>query len=41
MPPIGLSSTMIRERVRAGQPIKYFVPDAVDTYIQQHALYRG
>jgi nicotinate-nucleotide adenylyltransferase len=41
MPPIGLSSTMIRERVRAGQPIRYFVPDAVDTYIQQHSLYKG
>jgi nicotinate-nucleotide adenylyltransferase len=41
MPPIGLSSTMIRERVRARQPIKYFVPDAVDAYIQQHALFRG
>jgi nicotinate-nucleotide adenylyltransferase len=40
MPPIGLSSTMIRERARAGQPIKYLVPDAVDTYIQQHTLYR-
>jgi nicotinate-nucleotide adenylyltransferase len=40
MPPIGLSSTMIRERVRAGQPIRYFVPDAVDAYIQQRALYR-
>jgi nicotinate-nucleotide adenylyltransferase len=41
MPPIGLSSTMIRERVRAGQPIKYLVPDAVDTYVQQHTLYQG
>jgi nicotinate-nucleotide adenylyltransferase len=40
MPPIGLSSTMIRERVRAEQPIRYFVPDGVDTYIQQHSLYR-
>jgi nicotinate-nucleotide adenylyltransferase len=40
MPPIGLSSTMIRERVRAGRPIRYFVPDAVDAYIQEHALYR-
>jgi nicotinate-nucleotide adenylyltransferase len=40
MPPIGLSSTMIRERVRAGQPIRYFVPDAVASYIHEHALYR-
>jgi nicotinate-nucleotide adenylyltransferase len=41
MPPIGLSSTMIRERVRLGQSIKYLVPDSVDTYIQQHSLYQG
>jgi nicotinate-nucleotide adenylyltransferase len=41
MPPIGLSSTMIRERARSGQPIKYLVPDSVDTYIQQHSLYQG
>lgn len=41
MPPIGLSSTMIRERVRSGQPIKYLVPDSVEAYIQQHSLYQG
>jgi nicotinate-nucleotide adenylyltransferase len=41
MPPIGLSSTMIRERVRSGQPISYLVPDPVDAYIQRHSLYRG
>jgi nicotinate-nucleotide adenylyltransferase len=40
MPPIGLSSTMIRARVRAGQPIKYLVPDPVDSYIRQHSLYK-
>jgi nicotinate-nucleotide adenylyltransferase len=41
MPTIGLSSTMIRERVRAGEPIKYFVPDIVASYIDEHRLYRG
>jgi nicotinate-nucleotide adenylyltransferase len=41
MPPIGLSSTMIRQRARAGESIKYLVPDSVDTYIQQHSLYQG
>jgi nicotinate-nucleotide adenylyltransferase len=40
MPPIGLSSTEIRQRVRNGQPIKYLVPDSVDAYIQQHSLYQ-
>ena len=40
MPPIGLSSTMIRERVRSGQAIRYLVPDPVDAYIHEHSLYR-
>src|SRR5215210_9214650 len=29
MPPVGLSSTMIRRRVARGQPLRYLVPDAV------------
>ena len=41
MPRIGVSSTMIRRRVRAGQPIRYLVPDAVAGYIDEHQLYRG
>jgi nicotinate-nucleotide adenylyltransferase len=41
MPRIGVSSTMIRRRVRLGQPITYFVPDAVAAYIDSHGLYRG
>jgi nicotinate-nucleotide adenylyltransferase len=39
MPRIGISSTMVRRRVRAGQPIRYFVPDGVETYIFDHGLY--
>ena len=39
MPRIGVSSTMIRRRVRAGLPIRYLVPDAVGDYIQQEGLY--
>ncbi len=39
MPRIGLSSTMIRERVRAGQPLRYLVPDPVVRYIDEHHLY--
>jgi nicotinate-nucleotide adenylyltransferase len=41
MPRIGLSSTMVRDRVRDGQPIKYIVPDAVAGYIKKHGLYGG
>lgn len=41
MPEIGISSTMLRERVRAEQSIKYFTPDAVADYIDRHDLYRG
>lgn len=39
MPRIGISSTMLRRRVRAGQTICYFVPDQVEGYIRQHGLY--
>ncbi len=41
MPTMGISSTMIRRRVAAGQPIRYLVPDRVVDYIQRHHLYGG
>jgi nicotinate-nucleotide adenylyltransferase len=41
MPRIGISSTMLRDRVRAGEPVKYYVPDPVARYIDQHRLYAG
>ena len=40
MPRIGVSSTMLRRRVRTGQPIDYFVPEPVRDYIAAHGLYR-
>jgi nicotinate-nucleotide adenylyltransferase len=40
MPRIGISSTMIRRRVRAGQPIRYLVTEPVREYIEAHGLYR-
>lgn len=41
MPRIAVSSTMIRRRVQAREPIRYIVPDAVIEYIERHHLYRG
>src|SRR5207302_9659424 len=41
MPRIGVSSTMVRGRARAGEPIKYIVPDAVASYIEEHGRYGG
>jgi nicotinate-nucleotide adenylyltransferase len=41
MPQIGVSSTIVRERVRAQQPIRYIVPDQVAEYIARHRLYGG
>lgn len=39
-PLIGISSTLIMERVRQGKSIRYLVPDAVRAYIDGHQLYR-
>jgi nicotinate-nucleotide adenylyltransferase len=39
MPRIGISSTMLRRRVRAGQPIRWLVTDPVREYIEEHGLY--
>ena len=41
MPPVEVSATEIRERVRRGQPIRGMVPAAVADYIRQHGLYRA
>ncbi len=40
MPRIDLSSTDIRDRVRAGRPIRYLVPDDVARLIGARGLYR-
>jgi nicotinate-nucleotide adenylyltransferase len=40
MPRIGVSSTMLRRRVRAGQPIRWFVTDPAREYIERHDLYQ-
>ncbi len=41
MPEIGISSTMLRDRVRASGPTRYLMPEAVRSYIDRHQLYGG
>ena len=40
IPALAISSTECRERVRAGQPIWYLVPDGIVQYISKRQLYR-
>jgi len=40
MPLIEISSEMIRERVKTGKSIRYYVPDKVESYIIEHNLYK-
>jgi nicotinate-nucleotide adenylyltransferase len=41
MPEIDVSSSVVRERVAAGLPIRYLVPDAVVDLIAERGLYAG
>jgi nicotinate-nucleotide adenylyltransferase len=41
MPTVDFSSSAVRDRVRAGQPIKYMVPDPVADYVHTQGLYGG
>jgi nicotinate-nucleotide adenylyltransferase len=36
---MAISSTDCRDRVRAGEPVWYLVPDGVVQYISKHHLY--
>ena len=40
MPEIEVSSTVVRQRVAAGKPIRWLVPDAVRELIEDQGLYR-
>jgi nicotinate-nucleotide adenylyltransferase len=39
MPGLAIASRELRERVRAGLPIRYLTPPAVERYIAEHRLY--
>ena len=41
VPALAISSTDVRAREKAGQPVWYLVPDGVVQYIAKHRLYRG
>ena len=39
-PGVEISSTEIRARVQAGQPVRYLLPEPVEAYLLKHGLYR-
>ena len=39
-PLLGISSTDIRGRIKAGRSVRYLLPDRVAAYIESHGLYR-
>jgi nicotinate-nucleotide adenylyltransferase len=39
MPQFGVSSSAVRERARAGRPLRYLVPEAVARFIEEKGLY--
>jgi nicotinate-nucleotide adenylyltransferase len=41
MPHVAISSTAVRDRVRQGLSIRYWVPAPVEDYIRQNSLYVG
>lgn len=40
LPPLDLSATEIRLRLRMGKPVRYMVPDSVAEFIHEQQLYR-
>jgi nicotinate-nucleotide adenylyltransferase len=40
VPALAISSSDIRRRVREGRPVRYLVPEGVQTYIEKSRLYR-
>jgi len=40
MPELDISSSELRDRIQAGRPVRYLVPDAVAAYVAERGLYR-
>ncbi|HEY3434333.1 MAG TPA: hypothetical protein VGK41_01645, partial [Solirubrobacterales bacterium] len=40
-PALDISATDLRQRVAAGRPIRYYVPDSVATMVAERGLYRN
>lgn len=40
VPALAISSTDVRRRIENGEPIKYLLPETVETYIYKNALYQ-
>jgi nicotinate-nucleotide adenylyltransferase len=40
VPQVDISATALRQRVAAGQPVRYLVPETVRAYIEEHGLYQ-
>lgn len=39
-PGVDISSTALRRRLAGGEPIKYLVPEGVESYLSKHGLYQ-
>ena len=37
--PLGVSATMLRERIKRGESIRYLLPESVESFIMSHGLY--
>jgi nicotinate-nucleotide adenylyltransferase len=40
MPQFGVSSSAVRQRAKRGRPLRYLVPDAVASFIEERGVYR-
>jgi nicotinate-nucleotide adenylyltransferase len=41
VPQVDIAASTLRQRVAAGQPVRYLVPETVRQYIEEHGLYQA